>query len=161
IVAAAFSREVVNRRFRTLREDDDTWDEVDARVPEHALAVPVGGPPAVTRGTSAVLIGAGRASGNGQDTDDWDNDWDEDDDETEARRLRKSAIAEVIIAIAVLAVTALLVNAAPARSVQTQPVAMTLKSSKVWVDVVIAPGVAGGNDIHLTALPVGNTVVNV
>jgi copper transport protein len=61
----------------------------------------------------------------------------------------------------VLTITALLVNAAPARSVETAPVSMTLKSSQVWVDVVIAPGVAGGNDIHLTALPVGNTVVNV
>ena len=61
----------------------------------------------------------------------------------------------------VLAITALLVNAAPARSVQTEPISMTLKSSQVWVDVVIAPGVAGGNDIHLTALPVGDTVTNV
>jgi hypothetical protein len=53
------------------------------------------------------------------------------------------------------------VNAAPARSVQTQPISMTLKSSKLWVDVVVAPGVAGGNDMHFTSLPVGDTVVNV
>ena len=85
----------------------------------------------------------------------------EDDDETEVRRLRRSVAAELVIAIVVLAITALLVNAAPARSVQTQPISMTLKSDQVWVDVVIAPGVAGGNDIHLTALPVGDTVTNV
>jgi copper transport protein len=69
--------------------------------------------------------------------------------------------AEVVIAVVVLSITALLVNAAPARSVQTAPISMTLKSAQVWVDVVVAPGVAGGNDIHLTALPVGNTITNV
>ena len=77
------------------------------------------------------------------------------------RRLRRSVAAEVVIAIVVLAITALLVNAAPARSVEARPISMTLKSEQVWVDVVIAPGVAGGNDIHLTALPVGDTITNV
>ena len=67
----------------------------------------------------------------------------------------------MVIAIVVLAITALLVNAAPARSIETRPISMTLKSEQVWVDVVIAPGVAGGNDIHLTALPVGDTITNV
>ena len=77
------------------------------------------------------------------------------------RRLRRSVGAEVVIAVVILAITALLVNAAPARSVEARPISMTLKSEQVWVDVVIAPGVAGGNDIHLTALPVGDTITNV
>jgi copper transport protein len=105
-------------------------------------------------------LGNGSSGGNGHVADD-DDEWEEDDDETEVRRLKRSVFAELVIAFVVLAITALLVNAAPARSIQTQPISMTLKSSQVWVDVVIAPGVAGGNDIHLTALPVGDTVTNV
>ncbi|HEY7105961.1 MAG TPA: CopD family protein, partial [Acidimicrobiia bacterium] len=84
-----------------------------------------------------------------------------DDDATEVRRLRKSVAAELVIAVVILAITALLVNAAPARTLQTQPISMTLKSDKLWVDVVIAPGVAGGNDMHFYSLPVGDTVTNV
>ena len=159
IVAASFSREIVNRRFRWYPDDDD--DESDLQpVPERAVAVSVGAP----SGSADALYRAGASGGDGANgsgpPDDWD-EWEEDDDETEVRRLRKSAVVEIVIALAILAVTALLVNAAPARSVQTQPISMTLKSSKVWVDVVIAPGVAGGNDVHFTALPVGDTVVNV
>jgi copper transport protein len=164
IVAASFSREIVNRRFRWYPDDDGEADLEPVREP--AVPVPVGGPPgpAVPSGSSDALYHAApgdRSSGNGGGPpDEWD-DWEEDDDETEVRRLRKSAVVEIVIALAVLAVTALLVNAAPARSVQTQPVSMTLKSPKVWMDVVVAPGVAGGNDMHFTALPVGDTVVNV
>jgi copper transport protein len=160
IVAASFSREIVNRRFRWYADDDD--DDIDLQpVPAPAVAVPVGAPAA----SSDVLYGAAPSNGNRRGNgagppDEWD-DGEEDDDETEVRRLRKSAVVEIIIAIAVLTVTAMLVNAAPARSVQTQPISMTLKSPKVWVDVVIAPGIAGGNDVHFTALPVGDTVVNV
>jgi copper transport protein len=158
IVAASFSREIVNRRFRWYPDDDD--ESGLQPIPARAVAVPVG----ASSGSADALYRAGPSGGDGANgsgpPDDWD-EWEEDDDETEVRRLRKSAVVEVVIALAVLAVTALLVNAAPARSVQTQPISMTLKSPKVWVDVVIAPGVAGGNDVHLTALPVGDTVVNV
>jgi copper transport protein len=165
IIAAAFSREVVNRRFRVY-PDDDRHDET--AVPEPAVPVAVGaglGPPlhpAMPAGFGPSSVPTGNGSGaTGPASDDQDDEEEPDDDATEVRRLRKSVVAELVIAVAVLAITALLVNAAPARSVQTAPVSMTLKSSQVWVDVVIAPGAAGGNDIHLTALPVGNTVVNV
>ena len=70
-------------------------------------------------------------------------------------RLRRSVAIEVVIAAVILAITALLVNAAPARTVETQPVALTLKSRQVWVYVDIAPGIAGPNDMHFTALPTG------
>jgi copper transport protein len=160
IVAASFSREIVNRRFRWYPDDVDEQGSLEP-VRQPAVAVPVG---AQSSPSSDALYGAVPSAGNGANgsgpPDDPD-EWDEDDDETEVRRLRKSAVAEVVIALAILAVTALLVNAAPARSVQTEPISMTLKSSKVWVDVVIAPGVAGGNDVHITALPAGDTVVNV
>ena len=32
---------------------------------------------------------------------------------------------------------------------------LTLKSSQVWVYADVAPGVAGPNDMHFTALPTG------
>jgi copper transport protein len=75
--------------------------------------------------------------------------------------LRRSVWAEVVIAVVVLAITALLVNAAPARSATTQPVSLTLKSAKLWVFVDVAPGVAGPNDIHITAEPTGGGLTTV
>ena len=70
-------------------------------------------------------------------------------------RLRRSVWVEVAIAAVILAITAMLVNAAPARSQTAGPVSLTLKSSQVWVYTDIAPGVAGPNDMHFTALPTG------
>ena len=67
-------------------------------------------------------------------------------------RLRRSVAVEVVIAAVILSITALLVNAAPARSVETQPVSLTLKSGQVWVYVDIAPGIAGPNDMHFTVV---------
>jgi copper transport protein len=170
IVAAAFSREVVNRRFRMPPADDHDHEHEDgAETPAKVTAVPVAVGAGGLSARSTALGGAalsmasgnGGSGGNGHVHDD-DDEWEEeDDDETEVRRLRRSVAAELVVAFVVLVITALLVNAAPARSVQTQPISMTLKSDQVWVDVVIAPGVAGGNDIHLTSLPVGDTVTNV
>ena len=48
------------------------------------------------------------------DDDEWDDD-DEPTDEEEVRRLRRSVGIEVLIAVVILAITAMLVNAAPAR----------------------------------------------
>ena len=119
----------------------------------------------------------GGGAGNGQRGHLGDGDvgpYDEDDDDaTEVRRLRRSVAAEVVIALVVLAITALLVNAAPARTVDTSPISMTLKSSDVWVDVVIAPlvgvdpgryrlGYGGGFfDRTLAALPGKPLVIGV
>jgi copper transport protein len=140
IVAAAFSREVVNRRFRALPPDD-----------EHAPAedpVLVGaGPPVVSGG-----------SGDSYDSidDAIDETWDDElEDQEEMTRLRRSVWVEVVIAAVILGITALLVNAAPARSETTGPVSLTLKAEQAWTYVDIAPGVAGPNDMHFTALPTG------
>jgi copper transport protein len=143
IVAAAFSREVVNRRFRGLPPDHDV-------VPVDPVLV----------GTGAPVVRGG--SGEGGDAIDdaideaineaWD---DELDDQEELTRLRRSVWVEVAIAAVILVITALLVNAAPARAQSSGPVSMTLKSDQVWVYVDIAPGVAGPNDMHFTALPTG------
>ena len=84
-----------------------------------------------------------------------DEPWDDTTDEEEVRRLRRSVGIEVVIAVVILAVTALLVNAAPARSATTEPIGLTLKSSQVWVYADVVPGSAGPNDMHFTAYPTG------
>jgi copper transport protein len=153
VVAAAFSREVVNRRFRGLPSDDD----VDTVYADDAVLVePVSATVGASSGGSAAGSVPERRGGRFDD-DGYDGGWDDDDttDEEEVRRLRRSVGIEVVIAVVILAITALLVNAAPARSVETEPVALTLKSGQVWVYVDIAPGIAGPNDMHFTALPTG------
>ena len=87
--------------------------------------------------------------------DDPAKDDDEVTDESEARRLRRSVIVEVVFAAIILAVTAVLVNTAPARTEQTEPVSLTMHTEQVFVDATIAPGVAGRNDVHVTVLPDG------
>ena len=81
--------------------------------------------------------------------------------DSDVRRLRRSLLVEIVIATLVLAVTAVLVNAAPALTVTNEPVSLALRNSKVWVDVTLAPGNAGGNDIHVTALPVGGGLTTI
>jgi copper transport protein len=144
VVAAAFSREIVNRTFREFPDDDE--EDADVLVSVGAGTPGNGGPGGAGERTSAIG-GSGLAVG--------------EPIEEERRRLRRSVGVEVVLALVILSVTALLVNAAPARTVETEPISMTLKSSQVWVDVVIAPGVAGGNDMHFTSLPVGDTAVDV
>jgi copper transport protein len=143
IVAAAFSREVVNRRFRYVPDDD-------ASVPADPVLVAAGG--------GGVAVADRGGAGGGDDEDDWD---DEEIDAEELRRLRRSVWVEVAIAAVILSITALLVNAAPARAQSTEPVSLTMKSSQVWVYVDIAPGIAGPNDMHFTALPTGGGPANV
>jgi copper transport protein len=86
------------------------------------------------------------------DEDDW-----EIDEQYELRRLKRSVTAEVVLGLAVLAVTALLVNAAPAKVAAAQrnggATGVTLKAAQVWVDITVAPGTApGANDVHATAI---------
>ena len=149
IVAAAFSREVLNRRFRDLPPDDDEPDEL---VPaDDAVLVSAG----------AGVAGGARLGGDGVPPptggyDGVDLDWDDDaEDEAEMARLRRSVWVEIAIAVVILAITAMLVNAAPARAQSTAPVSLTLKSRQVWVYADIVPGAAGPNDMHFTALPTG------
>jgi len=84
-------------------------------------------------------------------------DDDEIDEASEVRHLRRSVWGEVVLAVAVLVATALLVNAAPARTALAQgspggAVGVTMKSTKVWVDFTATPGVKGPNDVHVNTL---------
>jgi copper transport protein len=80
-------------------------------------------------------------------------------DESTTTKLRKSVGAEVLVALAVLTVTALLVNAQPARS----ELAPRLYSTEVkagtppmLIDVTVDPAKAGPNTIHVyTLTPAG------
>lgn len=72
------------------------------------------------------------------------------DDETELRRLRWSVGIEVVVAIAILAVTAMLVNTAPAREQATGPFSRTVSQGDYRYEVIVTPASAGSNDLHLT-----------
>jgi copper transport protein len=122
IVAAAFSREVVNRTFRART----------ARVREPVVA---GGPVPPSGGAT-----------------DYDVEFEPLDDATEVQNLRRSVMVEVALAVVVLVVTALLVNAPPARSEAAEPYAKVLKTDDLWFDVRVDPAAAGENNVHMTAL---------
>jgi copper transport protein len=70
-------------------------------------------------------------------------------DDYERWRLRRQVAIEVVIAIAILIVTSLLVNARPARSLAEGPADVTLKGQGLLIDVLTIPGRAGPNDLHI------------
>jgi copper transport protein len=66
--------------------------------------------------------------------------------------LRRTVGAETVIAVVVLAVTSLLVNAQPARSALAQPFSASMRSDLVLVDVTVDPAKAGPADFHVYTL---------
>ena len=151
VVVASFARDVVNRRYRAYDDDEDEHElELAAAVPVAVgvLSSDLGPDPEADRARFAAL----------------DPDEPDDDGRTEAgelRRLRRTVLVEVLLMVVVLGITAALVNAAPGRTVSTQPVYMTLKSDKMWFDVVVTPGAAGKNDVHVTGLPTGGGLTQI
>ncbi len=144
MVVAAMSRDVVNRRWRI---------PADALV---APLVPVG-----------ARSGPGPGDGPGGIGEDEVEVEDEDeypegyvlDEPTAERRLRRALLTEVLISIVILGVTALLVNAAPARDLDTGPYLATLRAGQMSFDVTITPANRGANEMHLFTLgPNGLTV---
>ncbi|MCU1430661.1 MAG: copper resistance protein CopC [Actinomycetia bacterium] len=74
--------------------------------------------------------------------------------EDTVRRLRSAVWFEIVFALAVLAVTALLVNAAPVSAQSAmKPYLATVKSAdgKTWFEVEVAPARVGANQVHVTA----------
>lgn len=68
------------------------------------------------------------------------------------RRLRRSVWAEVALGALVLAVTAVLVNAAPptdATAARPGATGVTIEDRRVTLDVTATPGAAGLNDLHV------------
>ena len=66
--------------------------------------------------------------------------------------LRRTVGAETLIAVVVLAVTSLLVNAQPARSALAQPFSVAMRNDLVLVDVTVDPAKAGPTDFHFYTL---------
>jgi copper transport protein len=66
--------------------------------------------------------------------------------------LRRTVGAETLIAVVVLAVTSLLVNAQPARSALAQPFSAGMRDELVLVDVTVDPAKAGPADFHFYTL---------
>ena len=66
--------------------------------------------------------------------------------------LRRRMVLETLGAIVVVAVTSLLVNAAPARKTVSRPVDKTLRAQTILIDVTFEPARKGRNEIHLYAL---------
>ena len=134
IITAAFSREIVNRRFRSPRP-------APTPAPPPRVPVTAGGPPLPP--DDAGDEGGGDGS---------DNDDEADEDAWEMRNLRRHVGLEAVIAVVILSIAALLVNAAPAVSVNNSgATGVTLQSSRARVDVTAIPGSPGRNELHLTA----------
>ena len=64
-------------------------------------------------------------------------------------RLRRAVGIEVAVAVLVLAITALLVNTAPAATAEAQPFAASIPTDEAHIQVTVDPGQAGRNDIHV------------
>ena len=103
-------------------------------------------------------------AGGADDDPPSDGDNSELDAKSELLQLRRSVFVELLIGIVVVAVTAVLVNAAPANIAAAQrnsgATGVTLKSSQVWVDFSVVPGVApGANSVHVSViLPTGRPI---
>lgn len=134
IITAAFSREIVNRRFRSPR-------------PTPAPAPPPRVP--VSAGGASLPPDDGRDKGGG---DGAAEDEEADEDAWEMRNLRRHVGLEAVVAVVILSIAALLVNAAPAVSVNNSgATGVTLQSDQVRVDVTAIPGAPGANELHFTA----------
>ncbi len=69
------------------------------------------------------------------------------------RRLRRSVLAELALALAVLGVTGLLVNAVPAAQAAAQPFSHSFQTLGIEVNVIVDPARAGtGNTVHCYVL---------
>ncbi len=68
------------------------------------------------------------------------------------RTLTKLVLLETAVALVVVVVTALLVNAAPGREVVARPITVTVKTDSVLIDTTVEPARRGRNEIHLYAL---------
>jgi len=69
------------------------------------------------------------------------------------RKLRRSVLAEIAVALAVLAVTALLVNAVPAKQAAGLPFSTSFSTLGVQVNAIVDPARAGiGNQVHVYVL---------
>ena len=149
VAVAAFSREIVLRMFPAGPGDLGDGDLDDVDVDDVDVGDEDATESGVARARVPVLTG-------GSDDGPLDRAA-YADERIELRNLRRAVWVEVTAAMAILVVTALLVNAAPAKTAfagnfTSNAVGVTLKSNKVWVDITITPGRKGVNDIHISTV---------
>jgi copper transport protein len=66
--------------------------------------------------------------------------------------VRRTIGVEIVGMVAVLVVTALVVNLAPARDVVSRPIALTVTTTTGLVDITVEPARPGRNELHIYAL---------
>lgn len=126
---AALSRRLVQARYRMPAGPAST---------SPSPAAPQGNPPAVLRFGARLSFGPGAAA--------------VDPDTETVAGLRRTVGAETLIAVVVLVVTSLLVNAQPARSALAKPFSAEMRSDMVLVDVTVDPAKAGPSNLHFYTL---------
>jgi copper transport protein len=132
MVVAAVSRDVVNRRWRV---PVDALDQAETPVP--------------------VSVGASGGPGDGTPPAAEEPLFPDGyvlTEPTAEKRLRRSLLVEVLISVVILGVTALLVNAAPARDVESGPFVETVRAEDLSFDVTVTPARTGDNEMHLFTL---------
>ena len=130
VVAAAFSREVVNRHFRDGAYADDRRRRRARRARRHA-GRPVRVPALVGAAGGDAARHSRRARRPRRVTP---TPTVEPTDEEEARRCAARCGSRSSSRWSILAITAMLVNTAPARSVSTEPVSLSMRSGSVFAD---------------------------
>ena len=102
--------------------------------------------PALSRGPGATAVRRGRASAEPRGSALQPGG-------SRVSELRRAVIAELVVAAVVLGITALLVNAEPARAALARPYSTEVKAGdNLLVDVVVAPAKAGPLVVHLYVL---------
>jgi copper transport protein len=145
-VFALFSREIVGRVFDYIDDDDDEAAAVGSVATVSGGALDTDGDDAA-RDDARLDVRTGLMDLDPEVRGEWGN-------------LRRSVWAEALLGIAILAVTAVLVNAVPAVTASAGggdgAAGVTMRSDRVVVDVTVAPAQAGRNDIHVsTFTPAG------
>jgi copper transport protein len=73
-------------------------------------------------------------------------------DDGDVRSLRWSVVGEVVFGIAILVITAMLVNAQPARGALALPYSTEFREPTMLIDLLISPAKAGPVDLHVYTL---------
>jgi copper transport protein len=123
VIVAAVSRDTVRNRFAGARDNNE------------------GDPPEPEAVREPLPVGPGAALATPE----------VEETAATARRLRVSVAIEVVFLVAVLATTALLVDAAPARTAVNVPFDQTIQTTSLNFEVLLAPARTGPNELHITA----------
>lgn len=133
VIVAVVSREIVYRLYGPLPDDNEDPEEETVEPVVSGAAVDLSDDPRAAEPRDVLV-----------------------DESRELQRLRWTVTIEILLAVAVLAVTAALVNTPPARGSIDGPFADTIVvTDDLRWQFVVDPAAAGPNDIHITATTPG------